>query len=534
MRPLNVPKSAVLNKGKQKGFALQTAAMAGVMSARGTSIAVSNNIASVWNMARELMKTLPRLDPIPADIKLVQDFLRTEVSESFELVEMLSHGVGVHHASLSDEARSLIEWLTEAGLLRVLCATSTVAQGINFPVSSIFLSSRHVPQGTYSKPMGTREFWNLAGRAGRFGQDSVGVVGLAEADDRDAIIKFVSEKTGALASRLVKLLDDLKDRGELQNLKSFFWQEQWEDFRSYIAHLWSEKKNLEAVLADSEQLLRQTFGYTSLRNDPAQRDKAEALLSATKAYATELAASPGIPELADSTGFSPEGVKSAMAEMRQLENKLTKADWTPESLFGSGGKIADLYGVMLKIPQIKQQLEQVGGEGFDKKHLSNITRDWVNGASIDKIALDYFAGTDGKVDTDTLTETCKAIYRSIVNNGTWGISALSRMSGIPFQDLPEAERRKFNAVPAMIYHGVRSEDAVLMRMNSAPRSASEGLATQFRQAHKDDDARLSVGKARDFLKTLSVRDWETARPKGAALTGEGYKKVWEILSGEGQ
>ena len=52
-----------------------------------------------------------------------------------------------------------------------------------------------------------------------------------------------------------------------------------EDFRCYVAHLWAEKKNLDAVLSDSEQLLRQTFGYTSLRNDPSQRHKADALLA---------------------------------------------------------------------------------------------------------------------------------------------------------------------------------------------------------------------------------------------------------------
>ena len=73
------------------------------------------------------------------------------------------------------------------------------------------------------------------------------------------------------------LLNELDAQGNLNNLESVLWQDQWEDFRCYVAHLWAEKKNLDAVLADSEQLLRQTFGYTTLRNDPAQRQKADAL-----------------------------------------------------------------------------------------------------------------------------------------------------------------------------------------------------------------------------------------------------------------
>ena len=193
--------------------------------------------------------------------------------------------------------------------------------------------------------------WNLAGRAGRIGHDSVGVVGLSEGKDRDALIEFVSRSTGALVSRLVVLLDELAAQGSLAPLSDVLWTDQWEDFRCYIAHLWAEKRNLDAVLADSEQLLRQTYGYTLMRNDPAQRQKADALLDATQSYARKLAAMPeGISELADSNGFSPEGVQAAMGGIGGLETRLTVSDWAPESLFGKGGRMADLFGVMLRVP----------------------------------------------------------------------------------------------------------------------------------------------------------------------------------------
>lgn len=532
-KPINVPKSKVLSKGGQTGFGLQTAAMASVLSGRGTSIAVANNIRTVWSMARHAAESMPAFDTVPDDVKLVQDYLRTEVSPGFELVKMLDRGVGVHHAGLSDEIRSLMEWLAESGHLRVLCATSTIAQGINFPVASIFLASRFVPQGSRSVEIAPREFWNLAGRAGRIGHDSVGVVGLAEGKDRNAVIEFISRNTGALASRLVALLDELERQGNLHNLESVLWQDQWEDFRCYVAHLLVEKKNLDAVLAESEQLLRQTFGYTTLRNDPTQRDKADALLSATQGYARKLADMPGVAELADSTGFSPEGVQTAMNEMRNLEERMTPVDWAPDSLFGEAGKMADLFGVMLKVPQIRQQLDEVGGDGFDHAYLSNITKDWVNGTSLEAIARTYFSHDAERSETEAFTDACKAIYRAIVNNGTWGVSALSRVSGIDFDSLSDAERRRINTLPAMIYHGVRTEDAVLMRMNSAPRSAAEALGSLYRENSSNDEHRYSVGKARVFLKQMSARDWSRVRPADALLSGTGYRKIWEVLSGEG-
>ena len=532
-RPIDVPRSKVLKKDQQQdGLGLQTAAMASVMSSRGgTSIAVANNINTVWSMAQHATQTLPVLQEISSDIDLVISFLETEVSPSFELIEMLRHGVGVHHAGLSDEIRSLMEWLAESGHLRVLCATQTIAQGINFPVSSIFLQSHKF---AYGVEMSSREFWNLAGRAGRIGQDSVGVIGLAEGCDRAAKIDFVGRATGTLVSRLVTLLDELAGQGQLNNLEAVLWQDQWDDFRSYVAHLWTEKKNLEAVLAESEQLLRHTLGYTALRNDPRQRDKAEALLSATKGYARKLADMPGTPELADSTGFSPEGVTKAMAEMGHLENRLTPDDWAPESLFGEGGRMADLFGVMLKIPQLKQQLEEVGGDGFDHSHLSNITRDWVNGASLEQITRSYFSQDPEHLETEAFTRACKAIYRAIVNQGTWGLSALSRVSGLNFEAMSESELRSLNALPAMIYHGVRSEDAILMRMNSAPRSIAESLGALYKQASGDDDARLSIRKARSFLRGMAANDWERAKPSQAAMSGADYQRVWKVLSGEGE
>ncbi len=533
-KPINVPKSQVLAKTEQKGLGLQAAAMGTVMSARGTSIVVANNIATVWKMAGEVARSLSAMDKMPADIRLVQDFLRTEVSVDFKLIDMLEKGVGVHHAGLSDDVRALMEWLAETGGLRVLCATSTIAQGINFPVSSVFLSSRHVPQGLASVEISPRDFWNLAGRAGRIDHDSVGVIGLAEGTDRDALIEFVSRSTGALVSRLVVQLDELAAQGNLSQLSAVLWQDQWEDFRCYIAHLWAEKKNLDAVLADSEQLLRQTYGYTSMRNDPEQRRKADALLDATRSYACDLAKmSPGTAELADSTGFSPEGVRAALGGLKSLERKLTASDWAPESLFGSGGRMADLFGVMLKVPQLRQDLGELGGKGMDHRRISEITNDWVNGKELSAIAREYFSrAKDDDAGTAALTDACRAIYRTIVNSGTWGVSALSQVSGFDFEALSEAEKRRINALPAMIYHGVSSEDAVLMRMNSAPRSTAEALGELYREVTTEDESRYSVGQARSFLRKLGADDWDGARPEGAALSGRGYKRVWEILAGE--
>ena len=241
----------------------------------------------------------------------------------------------------------------------------------------------------------------------------------------------------------------------------------------------------------------------------------------------------GIAELADSTGFSPEGVQRAIVGIRSLDTALEPSDWAPDSLFQSGGRIADLFGVMLNVPQLTRALEEIAGHGGEHVRISEITTDWVNGHSIEQIARKYFVRKkDDKYHTDALTDACRAIYRSIANSATWGVSALSRMADFDFEKLSDAKKREINTLPAMIYHGVRSEDAVLMRMNSAPRTVAEELGTLYREINGESDSRFSVSKAREFLVSLHDNEWDRVRPSEAPLSGSGYKRVWEVLSGE--
>lgn len=523
VKPLNVPKSKL-------NLSLETAAVSKIMSRNGTSIAVSTKIDSVWSMARAICSSFEEYSPIPEEIKLVQNFLKTEISYDFELINMLSYGVGVHHAGLSDETRALIEWLAEEGHLRVLCTTTTIAQGLNFPVSSVFLSSRFVPQDHRSKEIPIRDFLNLAGRAGRINHDSVGVIGLASGTDKEKVIRYISSVTGEIVSRLVNLIDELDDLGKLHELDRVIHGPQWEDFRCYIAHLINEKKNIDSALADTEQILRNTFGYQTLRSSDSGKEKAGILLEATKNYARELANHPGYAELADMTGFSPEGVRTALKELNQLEHQLTPDDWTPEKMFGDNSGISEMFGIMLRIPQLADSLEKIGGEGIQNEIIGEITKAWVNGAGIQEIAVSYFNVDNDK--TKSITDACKAIYRSLVNSGTWGFSALSKLSGIEFESLSDSEIRSINTIPAMIYHGVKTEEAVLMRMNNVPRCMAENIGHDFIRITGKQGKDIGLEFVRDFLRDLKNEDWERSLPSHSFMNGSDSKKIWGILSGE--
>lgn len=196
-----------------------TAAMAKELSVMGTCLVIARTTDYSWSMARNLayeMEELPENYKGLENIRLVQKYLADEMGEEFELIHMLDKGIGVHNASLMDEVKELMEWLAEENCLKVLCATTTIAQGINFPVSSVCIQSISLSGLGYSTDMTPREFWNLAGRAGRIGQNSLGIVGIAcNGKNRQHITQFVSRKTGNLISRLVTMLDDIEKQGKL-------------------------------------------------------------------------------------------------------------------------------------------------------------------------------------------------------------------------------------------------------------------------------------------------------------------------------
>lgn len=515
VKPLNIPQSSV-------NLSKLAAGCAKVFSVRGTSIVVARTVGDTWSIARILSKEMSDLDNISDEVKLVQNFLKAEVSPNFELIAMLSKGIGVHNAQLSDEIKTLMEWLAESGELKILSATTTIAQGINFPVSSIFLQGISIPSNP-PRDMHYREFWNLAGRAGRIGQENIGVIGIAcDSNDKkqDLLIDYVAQSTGDLISQLHDVLKQLDKKGKLNDLEDMWKLDQLQDFRCYIAHLLNEKKDLQATLNDMDQMLGNTFGYSELKTkQPTWADK---LLAATKKYTKSIAGNMGRVAQADITGFSIESIEKANKEIKNLELKLTSSDWMPNSLFGdSGSKLPGIFKVMFEVKQLNFSHDRQQGQ--DHQHMANIAKDWIAGKTITEIADSYYSDSD---KDKRISQTYSVIYKNLLNGGTWGLSALSQIAGVNFDALTEVEKRQINLMPAMLYHGVDNEDSVLMRLNSVPRSFANKLGKQF----KAQQGERNITTAYNYLKYLSDNDWSTVT-NNQYLSGKDCKKVWQILSG---
>ncbi|TCD54822.1 DUF3516 domain-containing protein [Alloscardovia theropitheci] len=92
------------------------------------------------------------------------------------LKRMLLTGVGVHHAGMLPRYRRLVENLAQEGLLPVICGTDTLGVGINVPIHTVIFTALTKYDGFKQRRLRSREFHQIAGRAGRSGFDSEGLV----------------------------------------------------------------------------------------------------------------------------------------------------------------------------------------------------------------------------------------------------------------------------------------------------------------------------------------------------------------------
>ncbi|MGI9862337.1 hypothetical protein SDD30_13245 [Moorella naiadis] len=92
------------------------------------------------------------------------------------LKKCLLSGIGYHHAGLLPSAKRLVETLFIEGLLPVIFCTETFALGVNYPARTVVIGQVTKRDNEGFRPLTKRELLQMAGRAGRRGQDKKGYV----------------------------------------------------------------------------------------------------------------------------------------------------------------------------------------------------------------------------------------------------------------------------------------------------------------------------------------------------------------------
>jgi hypothetical protein len=153
----------------------------------GGNVVYANIPSEAEKIAGLLVDKLKNSGTEPAKNEDILDLIELcykTIHKDFLLINSLKYGVAFHYGNLPQIIRAKIESLFKAGHVKYLVCTSTLVEGVNLSCKNIFVRGPKKGHHTGSS-MSKEDFWNLAGRAGRWGQEFQGNVFCIDVSDKN-------------------------------------------------------------------------------------------------------------------------------------------------------------------------------------------------------------------------------------------------------------------------------------------------------------------------------------------------------------
>ncbi len=136
----------------------------------------------------------------------VENTLENPTKQCKKLAKCIKHGVAFHHAGLLRKQKSSIEENFRRGLVKVICATPTLAMGVNIPAFRAIIrdAKRYYPSlGAVYIPV--LDYYQMIGRAGRPQYDEYGesiLIAKDEDEAHDLTERFICGEPEQIISKL--------------------------------------------------------------------------------------------------------------------------------------------------------------------------------------------------------------------------------------------------------------------------------------------------------------------------------------------
>ncbi|KPM39806.1 putative helicase mug81 [Neonectria ditissima] len=151
-------------------------------------------------------------------------------SRSKDIRELLSKGIGIHHAGMARADRNLMERFFAEGVLKVLCCTATLAWGVNLPAAAVVIKGTQVYSAQEGKfvDLGILDVLQIFGRAGRPQFEDTGIGMICTTHDKlTHYLTAVTEQQPIESKFSAKLVDNLNAEISLGTVTSIPDAVQW-------------------------------------------------------------------------------------------------------------------------------------------------------------------------------------------------------------------------------------------------------------------------------------------------------------------
>ncbi|HAO06371.1 MAG TPA: hypothetical protein DCQ50_05135, partial [Chryseobacterium sp.] len=460
------------------------------------------------------------------DVKLVKKFIEDEVGRQTTLSRVIEKGIVTHHSGMSDETKLLVEHLVREKQIKFVCATTTIAEGVNFPVSTVFFDDYR--KGSDRK-LDSNDFWNIAGRAGRTLVDNYGKIILPfnSQENINSAKSLINKSANELTSVLAELFEnaDLIEQklNETDGLKHLYndFSNSLSPLIQYFVHLLTVGEN-EYFVSEIEDLFKDSLEYYLLDT----LDKKDKFISICKSIylhiQTKYQNQGGALSFADKTGFSVPSVLAVMSAASRNQEIKNLSSWSKEQLFNKHNinNLTEKIKVIATLRETNLGVDESFAP-FNPELYAKIIIDWVKGDKLSSIANQHPTfNIQNKNEQETekrITDFVKKM-NEIRFKASWGLSALE---GI----VRGNEDIKDSHIPSLVYFGVDNEEALAFRMIGAPRALSFSLQNILDKSLNE----YSYKSLRNRVNSLTNSDWDGLKPSNSSLSGMEWKRISEIL-----
>ncbi len=211
--------------------------IAAAVGDRGGTLVYCNGAAEAEDVALLISQLGDAPKNVDHDLLELADLARKGVHRNYQLAPLVERGVAFHYGNMPSLIRTEIERLFRIGKIGILVCTSTLIEGVNLSCRTIVVRG---PRKGRSNPMEPHDFWNLAGRAGRWGNEFQGNIICIDPQDEgawpvgvptrsrypikretDTVLASVDELASYLESRNVETLRELQHGDKFEHVSAY-------------------------------------------------------------------------------------------------------------------------------------------------------------------------------------------------------------------------------------------------------------------------------------------------------------------------
>ena len=170
-------------KSKPMGIRKRLAFIAAAAGERGGTLVYANGAAEAEAIALLISQLVENDSKVSEALSDLADLIRKCVHRQYQLANVVEKGVGFHYGNMPSLIRLEVERLFREGEIKFLVCTSTLVEGVNLACRTIVIRG---PRKGKSNAMEPHDFWNLAGRAGRWGDEFQGNIVCVNPEDKKA------------------------------------------------------------------------------------------------------------------------------------------------------------------------------------------------------------------------------------------------------------------------------------------------------------------------------------------------------------